>query len=419
MDFNWKYGKEKIKFSVPDAQLIGVLERNKTETSGTEKEIAEAALRNPIGSAGIAEIIRRKNARNAVIVVNDITRPTPYHIMLPPLLSEIEQAGILPENITLIIATGIHRPQTDAENRSMYGDDAVDRCLIVNHDPDGEVVEVGRLPDGTPLAVNKQAVEADLLITTGLIGLHYFAGYSGGRKSIVPGIAERRAIEASHALMADPRACLGNVDDNPVSEIMLGAAKTTGVDFIFNVITDDHKKIVHAVAGDLEQAWRAGVEFSRRMSVVGLNRAADIVIAGCGGFPKDINVYQAQKALDAAVLACKQGGVIILAAACDEGLGEENFEKWIQEASCPADIIARFDRQFELGGHKAYAICRILEKADIVLVSNLPDQTVRQCFMTPASSMEEALRLAQDKTGQQATIVVMPEAPALAVALTC
>ena len=254
-----------------------------------------------------------------------------------------------------------------------------------------------------------------MVVTTGLIGLHYIAGYSGGRKSIIPGVADRAAISATHSLMADERACLGNIENNPVNELLIEGARRAEVDFILNVITDDRGEIVAAVAGDLEQAWLKGVEICQKASLCYIDRPADIVIAGCGGYPRDINLYQAQKALEAAVQAVRPGGVIILVAGCEEGLGEGTFARWLNEARTPADIKERFVRRFELGGHKAYAICRVVEKCQVVMVTKLEPDVVEKAFMIWRSTVEEALAYAYRRVGDNPAVVVMPEAPALAV----
>ncbi|MGE5396996.1 MAG: nickel-dependent lactate racemase [Chitinophagales bacterium] len=417
MDFTWKYGKRDISFSIPDNRIEAIIERPSSSQMMDEKELVNNALNNPIGSEGLRELVKKKGGANAVVVINDITRPTPYKIMLPGLLQELEAGGIAPDQITLLVANGIHRAQTEKENEELYGQEICHKYKVVNHNPDQDLVNLGRLSGGIELLVNRRAVEAGILVTTGLVGLHYFAGYSGGRKSIVPGIAGRATIEASHSMMADPRARLGNIHDNPVHHILLEAAQKVGVDFILNVLTDDHKKIAAAVAGDLEAAWLRGTEICRASSVYRLNKQADIVVAGCGGHPKDINLYQAQKALDSAAQAVKPGGVIILAAQCGEGMGEDTFSRWVNEANTPEDIKERFKNHFELGGHKAFAICGVLDKCDIVLVSDMDPELVKKAFMIPASSIEAGLEYAYANLGPEAGIAVIPEAPTLAMEL--
>ncbi len=415
MKIQLAYGNKYLPLELADDRIMEVIEAPNAALKVSGPNLIAEALQNPIATLKLEEIIITKSARNAVVVVNDITRPTPYTLMLPPLLDRIERAGIRPEDITLLIATGIHRHHTLVDNREVFGEDLCQRYRIVNHNCDVDLLSIGTLSNGLELIINRIAAETDLLITTGVVGLHYFAGYSGGRKSILPGIAARQVIEANHKMMSDSRARLGNYEDNPVSDLMVEAAQMAQVDFTLNVVTHGKKEIAFAAAGDIKQAWLKAVKFCEGLNTVRIKQRADIVIASCGGYPKDINMYQAQKALDAAVLAVRPGGTIILTAECREGLGEETFQKWIEDSSCPQDIFDRFNSHFELGGHKAYAICRILEHAQILLLSVLPDSDVRSMFMTPVASLEDALEKVRDQYGEQASLIIMPEASKIAV----
>lgn len=416
------YGKRYLEVNIPDENLLGVLKPGVQQAYAAAEAdnaaVIRRALHNPIGSPAISEIIARKKARQAVIIVNDITRPTPYQWMLPPLLEAIEDAGITSDNIKLIIALGIHRPHTTEENRRIFGEAICSRYQVLNHDCDDNLACAGQLSNGWDLLINRHVAEADLLISTGVVELHYFAGWSGGRKSILPGVAARPLIEANHRMMDNPRACLGNYRDNPVNDLMLEAARTAGLDFILNVVTAGKEEIVFAAAGDFYQAWMEAVHYAEACNIVTIARPADVVVAACGGFPKDINVYQSQKALDSAVQAVKPGGTIIWVAECPEGMGEDAFAEWIANAQCPEDIENRFFTRFELGGHKAFAICRILNKADIILVSGLPEDMVKAMFVTPCADLNKALEMAGQKHGPDMKVIIMPQAPRIAVRLT-
>lgn len=409
------YGDRQINLEMPEKCNTSVIMPQHSAAAGDSRDIIASAMANPNNSPSLQRIIADKQAQNAVIIVNDITRPTPYEYILPPILAELEAAGMPHEKITLIIATGIHRPHTEEDNLTIFGADICSKYRIFNHDPDNNLVNLGKLSNGMDLVINKTAAEADLLITTGVVSLHYFAGYSGGRKSILPGISSRSTIEVNHKMMNDPRSRLGNYEDNPVSSLMIEAARKAGVDFIVNVVMQSHHEVAYCTAGDLEQAWLDAVRFCEKMNVVEIEQAADIVIASCGGYPKDINMYQAQKAMDAAILALKPGGTMILLAECREGLGEETFADWIEQASCPDDIVKRFHEKFELGGHKAFAICRTIENAEVLLMSNLSEQTVNDLFLTPIHSLEEGIFKAFQKHGEEASVIVMPEAPKLGI----
>lgn len=409
------YGDKHLNIELPEQHTAAIITPHHLAVAREDSDIVARALANPINSPSLKSIIEHKQSKNAVIVVNDITRPTPYELILPPLLAEIEGAGIARDNITLVIAVGIHRPHSEMDNLAIFGDDICQQYRIENHDPDSNLKSLGKLSNGMDLEINKTVAEADLLITTGVVTLHYFAGYSGGRKSILPGIASRSTIEANHKMMNDPRSRLGNYEDNPVSDLMIEAARKVGVDYIVNVVLHSHHEIAYCAAGDLEHAWLEAVKYCEQMNVVEIDGAADIVIASCGGYPKDINMYQAQKAMDASVLAVKPGGTIILLAECREGYGEETFADWIAQAACPQDIVQRFHHHFELGGHKAFAICRIIESVEVYLLSELSDQSVRDLFLTPIHSVQEGITKAITKHGDQASFIIMPEAPKMGV----
>jgi nickel-dependent lactate racemase len=416
MNYELPYGKNFLNIDIPEKYRAKEVKPREIESNNqkSSSELIFQALKEPIGTPVLGEIIKRKRAQNAVIIVNDITRPTPYDLMLPPLLREIEQYIPRP-NIKLIVATGIHRPHTESDNRQIFGAEICQNYTIQNHDCDNNLISLGPLSNGFELIINRDVARADLVVTTGVVSLHYFAGFSGGRKSILPGIAGRELIKKNHQMMNDPKACLGNYKDNPVSDIMLEAARKAGVDFILNVVTGSHHEVKFCAAGDVYEAWIKAVEYSEQLNVVPIKEQADIIIASCGGYPKDINMYQAQKALDSAVLAVKKGGTIILAAECIEGLGEDTFTRWIEESSCQEDIRHRFQTKFELGGHKAFALCRELDQAHIILVSSLPDTIVKKMFLTPAPDLETALNMALARHGADASILVMPEASRIAV----
>jgi len=292
------------------------------------------------------------------------------------------------------------------------GSDIVREYRVVNHDCDDEsnLVYMGRLSHGTEFYVNRIVYEAEMLVTTGVIGVHYFAGFSGGRKSIFPGVSGRVSIEHNHSLMTSQSATVAALAGNPVSEEMVEAGRKVDVGFIVNVVVDATGNVCAVVAGDVEQAWLEGVRQCREISVTPIDHLFDVAIAGAGGYPKDINVYQAQKALDNAQRAVAPGGTIVLVADCTEGFGEPTFERWMIESSSLDDIFARFADKFELGGHKAYSLARVIREKEVILVSGLPDSTVRQLFMTPARSIDDALRLVAEKYGAAFSCVVMPNA---------
>ena len=411
-------GKTYLELNTEGLNLIGILAAGPPPISEPNHHLLRRAMANPIGTPSLKAIAMRKRAKNAVIIVNDITRPTPYRFVLPPVLSELHSTGLRPVDIKLIVALGIHRPHTEEENRNIFGHDIMDRYEVINHNCDQNLKSLGTLSNGMELEISREAAETDLLITTGVVELHYFAGYSGGRKSILPGIASRKLIEANHKMMDDSRASLGRYQDNPVHKIMLEAAKKVHVDFIVNVVMNSKEQIGLAVCGDVYEAWLKAVQYCEQANVITAPEKADIVIASAGGYPKDINFYQAQKALEAAVNAVKKNGTIILAAECPEGLGEATFARWLEEARQPEDIKQRFYNNFELGGHKAFAICKTLDYCQVILVSSLDKKTVNKLFMEKANDVQEALQKALNRHGKAASIYIMPEASKVGVKIT-
>ncbi|MBN2569903.1 MAG: nickel-dependent lactate racemase [Deltaproteobacteria bacterium] len=408
MKIELAYGKGVKILEIPEDNIASIIyPKERSEVNNPEEEVLRS-LENPIGSLPLREIVDRYKAPKVTIIVNDITRPVPYRLILPPLMKQL--SGVPTENIDFIVATGIHRPQTDMENRVLYSDELVEKYRFSNHDCDKDLVGLSVLNDGTLLSINKKVAEADIVIGTGMITLHYFAGYSGGRKSIVPGVAGRDIITRSHSMMVDPLAKCGFIEANPVNNIMIEGAKKLPMFFIVNVITNTKREIVKVVSGDMEKAWMEGIKACREMSCYPINRKYEVVIASAGGYPKDINVYQAQKALEYASYATEKGGTIVLLAQCEEGYGEDTFEKWMNDATCPEAIVKRLIRGFELGGHKAYAIARVALENDIVLVSSLNRERVKNLFCHPAGHLSDAIKYIEKKHGKRFSALVMPEA---------
>lgn len=394
-----KYGQGEVEFDVDGARVLKILEPN--ERPGLKEPLkgVQELLRNPIGTAPLADLISKERPKDVTIVVNDITRPTPYEYLLPPLLAELKYAGISDDDITFLTATGIHDPHTEEQNEQVYGKELVKRFRFVSHsaDDEGSLVDLGELSTGFKLSVNKLAVRADFLITLGVIMPHYFAGFSGGRKSILPGVASRECIEKNHSRMLYLMDDLPPIEQNPISLEMIEAARKAGVDFILNVVTNSKKEITSVVAGDLEEAWYRGVAVSSAMYEVPIEQKVDVALVSAGGFPRDINVYQSQKALDHADKATKPGGTIILIAECRDGLGERVFEEWMKEAKTPDDVIGRIRDRFVLGGHKAYGICKVAKEKEIILISSLSDELTKRLFMRKMDTLRDAIDYVEAK----------------------
>lgn len=405
------YGTGTEEFVLPAGIVPRVVKP--TAHPGLADPLAEVhrALREPIGTAPLATLLRERKPKNVVIVVNDVTRPTPYGILFPPLLEAFAEAGVRDDQVMLLVATGIHDAHSDRQNREVYGTEMVERFAVVCHDAnDGnELVSLGVLASGNELWVNRLAVEADFLITIGVVTPHYFAGFSGGRKSILPGLAGRETVKRNHARMVELLDGLPAIDDNPVSLEMIDAARRVRVDFILNVVPDAGDKPVAVVAGDLEQAWRRAVTISSGLFEIPLAEAADVCVVSAGGYPRDINAYQAQKALDHADHATKPGGTIILAAECREGFGETVFMEWMRKGWPPERIIDEIRERFVMGGHKAYGFARVAAAKSLYLISALDRDDTKALFAEKFGSVRDAVDSAAGKHGPTASWIVMPE----------
>jgi len=400
------YDKSIIELDLPEENVVAVLKPNvlSYEADFSEVKELERSLDEPIGSPGIEQIVMP--CETVAIITSDITRPVPSYKILPVLLKRLYSAGIRKQDVTIVFALGSHRPHTEQEMRTMVGDEVYESVLCI--DSVDDFVLVGTSSSGTPYEIFGPVVRADRRICIGNIEFHYFAGYSGGAKAIMPGVSTRTAISANHSKMVMPEAKAGALDGNPVREDIEEVANFIPIDFILNVVLDEKKHIVKSVAGHHVKAHRAGCKYLDSMYLVNIPKRADIVIVSPGGYPKDINLYQAQKALDNAKHAVKKGGIVIWLASAKEGLGEHTFEKWMLGHKNACDMIPHIQQDFQLGGHKAAAIAIVLESARIFLVSDLAADFVTGCHLEPYSDAKEALQEAFRALGQNATIIAMP-----------
>ena len=395
MNITLNFGKDKQTINIPSKNILQILTPNEYETGLINEAEIERALDNPIESLPIGELFCAEDT--VAIITSDITRPVPNKLILPLLLRRLLLAGVKAENITIVFALGSHRNHTDAEMIQLVGADIYGSYRCVDSGNDG-FVNMGTSSYGTPLDICRYVAAAEKRICVGNIG---------GAKAIMPGVSTRAAIQANHQRMVYPEAHAGNLASNPVRLDIDEVLNYCPVTFILNVVLDEQKRVIKAVAGDCLQAHRAGCDFLDTIYKIAITETADIVLVSAGGWPKDINLYQAQKALDNAKHAVHDGGTIILLASCKEGLGEEVFEEWLTQAQCPADLVCRIKQEFVLGGHKAAAIALILAKAEIFLVSDLPLDMVESLFMKAYSDPERAVADALDKYGVDAKVIVM------------
>ncbi len=398
------YGKEKIDFSVPEERLLGVLKPNKVDVELRGEAEVERALDCPIGSEPIEKIVRA--GQKICIVTSDVTRPMPSHIVLPPLLKRLEKAGVRKEDVTIVFALGSHRAHTEEEKSRLVGEE-VYRAYSCIDSSQTEVTHLGKTSRGTNVDVFTPVAKADVRICLGNIEYHYFAGYSGGSKAIMPGVSTIEAIRQNHSMMVSPEAYAGNIDSPVRKDIDEVCEKLLPIHFIVNVVLDEKKEIIRCVAGDFIKAHRVGCEFLDQLYKIRLPERADIVVACSGGYPKDQNMYQAQKALDNAKHAVRTGGVIIWLAECTEGFGSAIFEKWMTTMTVD-EMPVEIKRNFVLGGHKAAAIAQVRQRVDIFFVSAFPEDVVRKMSMEPFGSLDEAFKEATRRLGDKSTVYVMP-----------
>jgi lactate racemase len=400
------YDKGTIGVDIEDRNLLGIVVPKPVSTGILGIDEVIRAMNCPIGSKKLRDLV--KKGEKVAIVTSDITRPLPCGLILPVILDELCSAGVRADDITVVFALGSHRKHTAEEKRYLVGEKiyAVYRCI--DSDPD-DCVNMGTTVAGTPVDIFRIVAGADRRVCLGNIEYHYFAGYSGGAKAIMPGVSTRAAIQANHSMMLDKGARAGEIANNPVRQDIDEVLSFVPVDFILNVILDENKNIIRAVAGNCIDAHRAGCVMLDGINKVRIPAKADIVIVSPGGCPKDINLYQAQKALDNARHAVRDGGIIILAASCKEGLGEKVFEQWIMDADTPQSMIDRIRERFVLGGHKAAAIGMILKNARIFTVSDMDKRLTEKIFMEPYDDMDSALNSALSIMGHDAGIIVMPD----------
>ena len=405
MKLSFGFGNGVQEVELPSRNLIGELHANDVPIGLRGETEVVRALRDPIGSQRLRDIVRP--GETVAIVTSDLTRPMPTALVMPALLDELYAGGVRPEDITLVFALGCHRPQTEAERKKLAGERAFREIRCVDSDPT-DCISYGSTSRGTPVDITRAVAEADRRICLGNIEFHYFAGYSGGAKAIMPGVSTREAIQANHSRMVLPECCAGALETNPLRLDIEEAGAMLGIDFILNVVLSEHKEVLRAVAGDPVKAHRVGCAFLDSLYRKELTEPADIVIVSQGGAPKDLNLYQTQKALDNAKHAVRDGGVIILIGSCREGLGEKTFEEWMTTAPTPESLIERIQKEFRLGGHKAAAIAMVLERAEVDLVSDLDDDFVRSLFLVPQPSAQAALEHAFQKLGPDARVLSMP-----------
>lgn len=404
------YGGKKIPINFPRKNLLKIcLLKNIPGVKDSINEIKKA-LKKPIGSKTIFQIAEGENT--AVVICTDITRPTPDKLLVPPILDELNKGGILDKNIKVIIARGQHRKMSNEEVEEKLGREVLKRVIVIQHDPDHNLLYIGKSKKGNELWMNKDAVESEIKITTGNIVPHRYAGFGGGAKSILPGISSRETIGHNHLYVEMEEAALGKLKGNPIREEMEEAATIIGLDFIVNTVMNDKNEIVKVVAGDPTEAYQVGVKICKEIYGVKIPAKADIILAS--SHPMDINFYQASKTLEIVSHIIKDGSAIIMASPCYEGVGGKNFLDYLKEKS-PVDIIKNIKTHKErnvVEGVISYLIAKCREKAKIYLISDgISDNEIRGMGIFPAKSTQSVLDNVLQEYGNEAKILVLPTAP--------
>jgi len=403
------YGRTEVCTRIPTRNFLGMIEPKEKPGVADPRVEVERALNEPVGTKKLREIA--KAGDKAAVVVDDATRATPSYLMVPAILDELNKAGVKDEDITVIFGCGTHRSVTPEEMKTLVGEETLERVKTISHDCRAkDLVYVGKTNTlGTKVYVNKVFAEADVKVLTGDVGLHYYAGYGGGRKSVLPAVSGVETIRHNHASLLHPKARTGILEGNPVHEDMVESARLAEPDFILNIVTNSKGEMVRAFAGDLEKVHAEGVRLVDEMYKVPIERRAKIVVVSPGGHPFDIDLFQAYKGVDCALRAVKRGGVIVWVAECPEGHGNQVFYEWMTKFKESKRMETEIKRRFKIGGHKAYYLLKALQKVKIILVSTLPDYYAANVFkLKTAKAVNDALHNAFNIAGKDAKVWVMP-----------
>ena len=404
------YGSSFLEAKIPTENLVSVLQRKASSKLGDEIKAIRENLKNPINSPPLNKLLTVTD--KVVVLTTDNTRACPDSKLLPVILEELE-SFISRQNITIIVALGLHPPLNKKSLIGKLGRNIVENYKVINHDFT-DVVHIGTTSRGTPVEIFKKVLEADIIISTGFIEPHFFAGFSGGRKSIAPGVSGKRAIYKSHSfqMIDDKHARAGVLHGNPIHEDMVEQTEMAGLKFIVNVLLNYEGKITHVFAGDPVLAHEKGCELERYLASVSIDHGVDIAIVTCGGAPLDLDLYQTCKAIDTAAQITRAGGIIIVAALCNAGVGPKDFYDLHSLATSPSEVLDRIRRGETVGvSWQNQILARAQLDHKVFLMSSLKPEQVSNMMITPISSVEEGVLKALSALGEDAEIAVIPEGP--------
>jgi len=409
LKINLPYGKKFLELAIPEGYNLDIIAPSDVAPAAAPMEVVRRAILSPLGPS-LADFSK---ARSVSIAVNDKTRPVPHDLLLPPLLQELERIGTPANAITLFVATGTHQPMPPADFPRILPPEIIAKYTVVSHNCDDldNLVELGVTQYGTNVLVNKLYYQSDLRIVIGDIEPHHFAGFSGGVKSAAIGLTGRETINHNHEMLVDKNATIGEYDQNPLRQDIEQIGKMIGIQFAVNAVLNGGKQIVSAFAGDPLAVMQAGIPEARKICQTYIRHRFDIVVASAGGHPKDINFYQSQKALTHSALLTRDGGTVILVAACPEGSGSQPYESFMQDIHSFPEVFEKFKREgFRVGPHKAFQVAREGVRIQIVLVSEMDAGSVSRLLLTPANDLQDAFTKVRGGLTPETQIAVMPRA---------
>ncbi len=410
-EYTFAYGRGGMTFSLDERRVVAEITVPRFPPLADVRSAILEALERPVGRGPLRGRVRPGDT--VTFICNDTTRAAGGSEFMPVLADEMNRLGVPDRDMRIVFALGAHRPMTAGEMREAAGAEVASRIAMSCSDANvpGDFEYFGATSRFTPVLINKRVCHSDHVILTGTVTHHFFSGYGGGRKAVFPGCAAMESIRRNHSFMLDPASGLGKTVGNPVYEDQMEAvamwAKGRDV-FLLNTVLDAERRFLRVFAGDWKAAHEQARAFVDRVYGVPIAREADIVVASCGGWPKDINVYQAQKTMDNAALAVREGGCVVLVAECAEGSGSAELERACRRLKSPGAVEAELRKRFVIGAHKAYAISRLMRKARFFLVSALNPELARGMFFTPARSVREALAAAEREVGADSTVALMP-----------